>query len=270
MNLDARKQEIKLTALHLAVDDTIMAECPFCCAQHEHKLAITRKDTGLIYHCFRASCGASGFIPSNSSDVEAPKKGKKTKIRMYDGPVWWPIDYPFSFLQERFGIHPRYLQELGIVDIDELNYLLPVYSIKSNKVSRQLRYFDGTEPKAVLYPYSQGPYYQEHRGKSKEYMGKPVTVVVEDYFSMLKVQQNSRGNVRAVSIVGTHISEEMAIWLGRTSSKIVMMLDPDAVSKAFKWKRTYSLIWPECNVVLLEEDPKDTDNEVLTELLSYV
>lgn len=269
MNIDSRKEEVKLEALSLPVECSMMAHCPFCGAMHEKSLSISRTYDGLVYNCFRASCGASGFIGSKA-ECNTPKKRKK-QFKPYTGRVaYYPFE-PIPFLEDRFDIHTDMLREVGIVD--ELNFLLPVHSINSKgKAGNQLRYFDGTEPKAVLYPEQEGPYYQHIASpySAFAYAGKPSIVIVEDYFSMLKVQQNAYSKVFAMSIMGTHISEEMALWIGKHSSRVVLMLDPDAVNKSFKFKKLYSLLWPECKIVQLDEDPKDTPNSVLKELLTYM
>jgi len=163
------------------------------------------------------------------------------------------------------------MDDIGIVDEDNHHYLLPVKTIRhNNEVGKQLRKFDGSKPKAILYYTQEGPYIQTAPRNLLFKSRKPTAIVVEDYFSMLKVQEaadQQHLNAMAVGILGTHISEEVAIWLSKNYLRVVLMLDPDAVSKAHKFVTKYQLIWPNAQVVLLEDDPKDTPMVALKELV---
>jgi hypothetical protein len=268
----SKQSEVKLMAFDLYMDESMLVHCPFCGAEHERSLSITRKPAGLVYHCFRASCGVSGFVPSNTGYLNEKPKEVKKNAKPYNGSVVYYDHYHYPFLADRFDIDPVYMDEIGIVDEDNHNYLLPVYTTRHHhQVGAQLRRFDGSKPKAILYYDEEGPYVQhlfKLKGLGRRH--KSTVFVVEDYFSMLKVQEaidRQWLNAKAVSILGTHVSDEVAMWLGKHHSKVVMMLDPDAINKAHKFVAKYNLIWPGSSAVLLNEDPKDTDMEVLKELV---
>lgn len=269
MTLDG---ELKLQALDLHVDESKIIHCPFCKATHERSLSITRKESGVVYHCFRASCGVSGFVPSSPGQMHTHREVKKTKP--YRGTMIWYDHYHFPFLSERFGIDPVYMDGIAIADEEQHHYLLPVANIyRQGVIGWQLRKFDGSKPKAILYYEDAGPYLQyvpvPNRGL---YRSKPTIYVVEDYFSMLKVQEacdRQNLNGKAISILGTHITDELAVWLGKHSKTVRMMLDPDALSKAYKFNKQYGLLWGNSSVVLLDQDPKDTPMDALKEIVTY-
>lgn len=265
--------EIKLQALDLHVDESKLIHCVFCGAMHERSLSITRKESGVVYHCFRASCGVSGFAPSSMG--QGPLHQRKMKEpKPYTGTRIFYDHYNYPFLTERFDIDPVYMDGIGIADEGRHYYLLPVHNIyRQGIIGWQLRKFDGSKPKAILYYEDSGPYVQYVPAPSNwKYRSKPTIYVVEDYFSMLKVQEacdRQNLNGKAISILGTHITDELAVWIGKHSSKVRMMLDPDAISKARKFDRDYGLVWGDSGVVLLDQDPKDTPMDALREVVLY-
>lgn len=266
------ENEVKLMALPLAEDESTLTNCPFCRAEHERSFSVTRKNTGIVYHCFRASCGASGFISAMPSAVVRQTPAKKYKP--YNGPMYDSIEFPFHFLVDRFNIHVYYLNDVQIADFDAHHYLLPVYSIHNDNRSAgwQLRKFDGSKPKAILYPEADGPYIQKVRPRHyADYRANPYIAIVEDYFSMLKVQaafDALKINGVAISILGTHISDELAVWISRKARQVMLMLDADATNKSFAFKKEYNIIWPKCRVIRMDKDPKDTDISILQELIT--
>lgn len=269
MTLDG---ELKLQALDLHIDESKIIHCPFCKATHERSLSITRKESGVVYHCFRASCGVSGFVPSSPGQMNTHREVKKTKP--YKGTMLFYDHYHYPFLTERFGIDPTYMDGIGISDEDRHHYLLPVHNIyRQGIIGWQLRRFDGSKPKAILYYEDSGPYVQYVPAPSNwKYRSKPTIYVVEDYFSCLKVQEacdRQNLNGKAISILGTHITDELAVWLGKHSNTVRMMLDPDALSKAYKFNKQYGLLWGNSSVVLLDQDPKDTPMDALKEIVLY-
>ena len=262
--------EVKLQALDLHVDESKLTYCPFCNAEHERSFSMTRKADGIVYHCFRASCGASGFV-SSTANYFTQKETSEKKTKPYTGSVVYYDHYHYPFLADRFDIDPVYMDEIGIVDEEQHHYLLPVYGPNDKRqIGKQLRRFDGSKPKAILYYDKEGPYIQIAPAHLVFKARKPTVFIVEDYFSCLKVQEALDRQMlpgMAVSILGTHVSDDVALWLSKNFKSVVMMLDPDAVNKAQQFVSKYQLIWPGARVVVLDDDPKDTPMDVLKEIV---
>jgi len=261
--------EVKLQALDLHVNESKLTYCPFCGAEHERSFSMTRKADGIVYHCFRASCGASGFV-SSTANYFTQKEASEKKTKPYTGSVVYYDHYHYPFLADRFDIDPVYMDEIGIVDEEQNHYLLPVRGLDGREIGKQLRRFDGSKPKAILYYSNEGPYVQKAPASLVFKRRKPVAFIVEDYFSMLKVQEAlDRQHLSgvAISILGTHVSDAVALWLSKNYKRVVMMLDPDAVNKAQQFVSKYQLIWPGARVVVLDDDPKDTPMDVLKEIV---
>jgi hypothetical protein len=258
------REEIKMMALDLAQEESMITHCPFCGAKHEKTFSMTRKADGIVYHCFRASCGASGFVGSNSF---APVYKKEFEGKPYTGQYWYDDVHPT--LAYKFDIGEAYLSTVATVDDMNDHNLLPVYNINGRKAGWQLRKFDGSQPKAILYYDRPGPYVQMYR-RPRMLRSKGTVFLVEDYFSMLKVQEVCDAlqlPAMAVSLMGTDVQDEVALWLAKHFNHVVFMLDPNAIHKSMRYARKHRLLWDSVNIVQLEDDPKDSSQEVLIEIV---
>lgn len=264
-----KKLEIKDQCNDLPLDASKLLHCPYCGAEHERSLSVTRKSSGLVFNCFRAKCGVGGFINSISSVPHVSEVKKKWKP--YQGRMHRALEEEIMYLYNTYGIDMSYADEIYLNE--DGRYMFPSFSIYQHGIAGwQDRRFDGIGKKVVFYPQAAGPYYQVLKNNSiHKYAGRPIMYIVEDYISMLKVQMAidmEHINGKAVSLMGTHITDEMAMWLSKTSSNIVFMLDNDATHKSIKYKHQYNLLWPDAKAVLMEHDPKDTDINILRSLVA--
>lgn len=266
---DERYLQIKQECANLPVEASKLIYCPFCGAIHERSLSVTRKPSGIVFNCFRAKCGRSGFVPSIGTNNTNSKKVKEYKG--YNGEINPCTKEHKDFLQDKYGIHQRCM---SYIRSDEQGFMMfPAYSpsLGSLVVGWQKRRFDGVGKKAIFYPSMDGPYYQFHPTlEVYAYRDPPVIYIVEDYISMMKVKMAIENNIingQAISLMGTHLTDSMALFLAKSSTNVVFMLDNDATDKSIKYKNKYQLLWPNARVVMMQDDPKDTDINTLNALV---
>lgn len=283
--VDDRYLQIKQDCVNIPVDSSRLIYCPFCEALHERSLSVTRKASGIVFNCFRAKCGRSGFIHS----VSHPARGVDRKVKEfngYGGKIKPASRKNLAYIRDKYAIEESYLNHINeneqgfvmfpvfsiIMEIENSTALTQVVRMNRALSGWQQRRFDGIGKKAVLYPCTDGPYYQYYKlyRTAYDYKSPPVFYIVEDYISMLKVQMaidKNNINGRAIALMGTHISDGMALWLSKNSSNVVFMLDNDATNKSIKYKNKYQLLWPNARVVMMQEDPKDTNIDILRSLI---
>lgn len=91
--------------------------------------------------------------------------------------------------------------------------------------------------------------------------------LVEDVWSAIKVKQELGEQV--ISLMGTHISQELAMWLRMNySGPIYLALDKDATQKAIDYVRKYSHILPNLRPVFLSKDLKYLNVDQMLELIN--
>lgn len=277
------KKQVKLLASGLHVgEDSGFTECPFCQVNHEEKFSVTRLDTGLVYNCFRASCGAKGFISTGYWEAEYGEKPVRPKQRPYVNRLHTPSDLDNDFFRGTWGIEPYGFK---VTHRDE--FALPMEGPAGNRrgwVIRQpvwkgrechrkgvegkpkaLTYKDRAEDSRLAWASFVGylPFTTDvSRGISKH------IVLVEDILSAYKVSQSLPKVATGVALNGVDLGYQEVIEIGKESPLVVsIFLDPDATNAAYRIQAKWGLSFNYCRVITADRDPKDIDKEELEALL---
>lgn len=261
------EESIKSNALDYEVDETVMGLCPFCNVTHEATLSVTRTEEGLLYNCFRASCGAKGFISSGVWRIPPETKDIKFKKFKPHEFVKDLEDLPQSVLDvmlDKYELTEAELNEQRIKFVRAENRLyMPVFDYTSERFGgisktltagvksfKTINYFD-RESSRLSYP----------RGGSDR--GGAIAVV-EDVLSSIKVNRY----VRAVALLGHTISIEQIKELRSQTDHLIIMLDNDVMHKALQLKKKFGFYFRNFSVILMSNDPKDTESKKLEEIIN--
>jgi len=269
------KHAVKLLAQGLSIgEDTGFVECPFCMAAHEEKFSVTRTVTGLLYNCFRASCGASGFIPTGYwDDGPAARTTPKPKNRPYINALYLLTDMDTTFFKEEWGVDPI---DFKVTSKDE--YALPILhpvGFPRGWVIRQPVWKGVTscprkgvpnKPKALNYKDR-----HDHSRLSWSPWSRVVNphqvVVVEDIISAWKIGQCYR-DARGVALNGAKMGYPEAAEIAKENPTCVTIwLDPDVTNQAYKILHRWGLSFNYCRVVTSDADPKDMTPKQIEEIL---
>ena len=262
------EESLKSSSLNYDVDESGLSICPFCNADHETSLSITRTDQGFLYNCFRASCGAKGFISSMVGPVPPETKDvkfKKFKPRAFTGELENLPERVITMMLDNYELTEEELHEQGIKFCRAENRIyMPVFTYTGEQfggVSKSLtpgvrrfktiNYFD-RESSRLSYP---------RRGVS----GESPIVIVEDILSAIKCSRHTR----SVALLGHTISIPQIKELRNQTDSIILMLDADVIHKALSLKKKFGFYFRNFSVVYLSNglDPKDMKDEELKELL---
>lgn len=268
------KQAVKLLAQGLSVgEDSGFVPCPFCHAEHEQKFSVSRLDTGLIYNCFRASCGASGFISTGYWEADYGEKPVRPKRRPYTGELHEYTAEDTAFFREAWDIEPT-----GFMVTDRDEYALPILGptgFRKGWVIRQPRWKSAPECARTGNPnpdYPKALTYKDEPDHSKLSWGRKTRgdmehiVLVEDILSAWKITQHT--NHIGVALQGTTLGYEEVKEIGRERPlSVTIWLDPDATNAAYKIQHKWGLSFNQCSVITSDADPKDIAPEVLREKL---
>lgn len=272
------KTEVKLFANDLAVGESKQKLlCPSCGGgrSREKTFSVSRTEYGVLYNCYRAKCGESGFVGSIPAPV-LPRimklPNEKLKPREYWHSVRMPAEDDLWYFSDRFQLKPvvttRYVRTS---DYDE--YIFPIYGINGFERGYVVRQplWKGLEcprkgregrPKAQTFPHVREPM------QSFYVPSEPLSealVVVEDQVSAIKVCQAGH---RAVALLGCNVdADKVREWSQLKPKEVLIALDKDATAAAFKIAGKWGLCFHGTRVVLLERDLKDEDIDDITEVL---
>lgn len=251
--------------------------CPVCKGgtNEERTFTVSRVDDGLVYNCYRATCGTRGFIPTSGRLVQPSQKhDPRESLRPYYGEYNPLSDKDFAYFKERFDLSR--IPEFAIGVTERQEYVFAVRGPDGQRIRGYLiRAIPwGGSPQAPRQPTTVA-------GKSKSFllmhalgatqswfvgeMGLDTVVLVEDHISAMKVAQQG---VTAVAIIGTNIDEVKVREIALTRPKqVIIALDQDATATAFKHARRWGLAFDSIRVAMLESDIKDTDNDKILGVL---
>jgi len=264
------RQQVRLLAAGLAVgEQTGFLECPFCLASHENKFSIIRRAEGLVYNCFRASCPARGFVSTSAYDLGSSPVVTPVKApRPYKKPLE-PIDSEDRrFFRRTWGLQA----DSFMVTLDD-EYALPILNpigYRKGWVIRQPRWKgrhchrkgNPDRPKALTYKDE-----VKHSRLSWSYGKQDTLVIVEDILSAWKVGQSGGG--RGVALNGADMGyaevEEIETY---NPARVVIWLDPDATSAAYRLQAKWGLCFRDCTVITSNADPKDISKDEIHERIN--
>lgn len=277
-------QFVTLEGAYLAEGDTLRGvECPVCHGgtSHEKTFSITRVAEGLVYNCFRASCdGARGFVPTAGVLLPAsPERARDDGLRPYKGPILPLAEKDIQFFRKRFDlIVQKY--DLGVTEYGEY-----VFNIRDpqgrtrGRVVRQIPWnptearpyspprpslYVGSVTKTKAFPEVPGPFQGWYEPAHEHADYNPV-VMVEDALSAMKVAQ---AGFKSVALLGTYVNNDRVREIAmQKPTEVVIALDNDATSVAFKIARQYGLAFPKVRVAMLSCDTKDMDADKVASAL---
>lgn len=262
--------------------------CPKC-GTKAGNFSITRTQEGLLYHCFRASCGLSGIISSRHAHNEEHRGKEKIKIEK-------KRDYIYSldiepcrkckdvtqYMENKYNIKPGYLDDFGCGYCSGTgDFVVPIRGYDVFQVScimgywfKDLQYIlTGKLPshkrtKTKLYWVSESQ-------KSKLYApytlrcGIP-TIIVEDPLSAIRLVTHMGTDYNIVALLGSHMNQEQAQVLAQYSSILYLMLDPDTWESGaiYKPMDNFKLMFDKIMPILSLADPKDLSDEDIKGLKS--
>ncbi len=235
--------------------------CPACNGGRSRELSLSCAPeyfSGFaIARCWRASCGYFAKVPL---DPNAKIGTPQFKPRFFEGELASQGDAVRLLMPYNIGV-PAML-EFGIrAVVDKDAVYMPVHGPAGQERGGMLRYFDGTQPKAVSYKATDQPWQAWHVPAA--YQGNsmvPLPAIVEDQLSAMRCWQLG---IAAVALLGVNLNSDKAAELQQHSQLWKLALDADAFSKALGYAKKYSWLQP----VRLEKDLKDSsDAEILERL----
>lgn len=276
--------DIKMTLVGMEEGTSIREQCPFCGGK-ERTLSITRNFDNGVFNCYRASCGAKGFIPLNPLALPKTtvKKEKKGKGSLHGELADAADDYlasKYDLSKEILRLNPCWIARNITFVNGEYHTLL------GDGLWLYLRDFNYTTwgvytKKLVGYNWQNPnktwtsiieevdfPYYVPTIDRSKPYVDN-VVYFVEDPISALKVAQLG---YQSVALLGTHFKRDHVLELVKQKFRgIVWMLDPDTWQNPAAKSKAESLasqVGPilQHKIVYMDRDPKDTDIQELEDI----
>lgn len=248
------RRTIKLIAAEYEVgDQTELIKCPFCNGGDSGEPSFTMNiiNEGVLYICYRAGCGAKGFVPNLRMGAE-PVRPKQEMTNPFKGDVSDLPEMVSSFLVDRF---PCLTEE--ILHHEQIRYshdrrriLLPLFDVRGFQFGLQARSYEET-PKAISYfdnlsvPKLHFPLGYRRGARA---------TLVEDQFSAMIL---CAYGIPAIALIGTNVSDTQAEHLFNLGIReLVFYLDADAAHKAIKFQKEYSLEF-RSSVYYHRKDPKD-------------
>lgn len=260
------RAELELEAQTLEPGESVRMVCPFCGGgdDRERCLSLTHRDDGtLLYHCYRARCGAGGVLGLNTGARAALGRVGEQLARRASR-VKPNIEGQMRELDSdmgAWGLSPSELMGLGVMwNAGTGRLALPVYGPRYLLRGRVLRVLPGDTrtPKALTWMYEEGPSLAWNR------VDGACTIVVEDIPSALKL---GGLEYRAVALNGTHMTDEAVAELDRNSTSVIWALDRDALAKAMALDKKYRLLFKNTTVLVLDRDFKDQTFEEVDKCL---
>lgn len=254
---------LELEAQALEPGQSVRMVCPFCDGGPDrHKtMSLTHAEDGtLLYHCYRAGCGAGGRLGKGGlvrtrqptprpSRIKPSIENRLREVRG-NGDAW--------------GMSAATLNQMGVRwDEETQRFALPMFGPTALLRGRVLRVPPGDTrlPKVLTLPYLDAPVLAWNRERGDQ------VIVVEDIPSSLVLEIHG---YRAVALNGTHMTEEAIEELDRIATDVVWALDRDAVAKAMRLNASTRMYFGQTAVLVLEKDVKDMDYEEVRRCLSEI
>lgn len=283
------KDQIKLDALSLSVGETTRdILCPKCAANGDSEkgsFTVTRLDSGIVYHCYRASCNFKGFVPSLGYELNTHQTDKTFEPKIFRRPLKrLPIDIN-KWIKRTYRLTKEEIKYNELkYDYTENRLWQPITSVEGYKIGATTKKLPRsfareevdmekflTGQKSISYWEKDVPRLDfpiEYNAiKQKE---RPGIVIVEDKLSAIRVNRF----MRCCSLSGSHIDDKQIAELSRLTDNIVLALDFDTwfqkggEAKGLKFYRKYSLFFKSFQVRMIKNDPKEMTNlEIIQEII---
>jgi hypothetical protein len=235
--------------------------CPYCLGgdHNDKSFSITRIDTGYLFHCYRAKCGASGIYSAQASS-DARTYHKTFTPKTYDGETVALSEVQRSWFATRYGLTDHEIVGSGVTfNPAKDSYVFPIRDMRGYDVGKIDRTYaelgNYRKPKAITYWFNDVPKLYFPR---MELFRTREVYIVEDNISAIRGARYGD----TVACLSSHLTEKDAVWLSRYYDRAVFALDRDAVSKAIALSKMYGLVFRDgTRTLLLEEDIKDSSDD---------
>ena len=262
------QDQVRLLALALPVGGRSTHQlCPVCGGgtSRERSLVVSRSDSALFYKCYRNKCGWHGVISSVPTDREVSNRVKRERPPdTYNGQTRILVEEDIAFLQDKFELSREMIVQNRVKrNLDNGKCAFPIIALDGREIGILDRDFRPGVTKAKVFWFSyKVPKLHFPRELNEKYTRR--IFIVEDILSAMKI--NQLGRVAVCAILGTSISDDTMKYLSSITDSITLMLDPDAIQTANRYRKRYNLLFKQpIGVVQLKEDPKDTPFEELQE-----
>lgn len=265
--------EVKALAEELVIGEQSSGNiCPHCGggSTKEGSFSVKRERISAHYICHRASCGIRGSVLMSENEVENIRRPRKSRFdvdRTMLGVTSVMInDEQMLYLTNEFGLEREDLKRVNWLWDNLHNRLyMPIWGPTKLYVGYVLRSFEkGIKRKALTVVTSQAiPSACFYRPSVPDKNDK-LLVIVEDQISACKVSRH----FNACALLGTHISENLIGLIEASGfTRISLLLDKDAFTKAVKYKKVYGELFDEFVVKQPERDLKYLTDERIKELV---
>ena len=271
------RAEVKEAAKQIALGETGTVPCPYCMEawvtqgrpvhwRPARSFSITRDSTGVLYHCFRASCNnSSGFIP----DVTLEHIPKKKFTPMLYGYELYPLDIDTDTPLLEKGFTCKELHDAGVkYNPIRGTYVFEIRDYQGYTVGYVDRDLTGNrKPKAITYWFNDVPKLHFARvpdtyRRTGDTIATPdPLLIVEDIPSSIKGSRY----IDTVALMSSHINLEQVKHLRQLTDTVYLALDEDATDKAIKLQKRYGFYFRNFIVLPLSKDIKDMNNKELRE-----
>ena len=215
--------------------------CPICEGGPtiEKSFSLGRSPVGVWYKCWRAKCGAKGFIEENGTRTEyagpSIEEIKKSQEEALTKTVRFHIERASFNGERKFPIRAFDGKVKG-VHLRRDDY-------------RVTHIYPGEVAGGFFFPPSNSRW--------------PLIVVVEDPLSAEAVSKYAV----AYCLFGTNLSEDKVTELTETGKKIWLCLDKDATVKAAEYILKYRFIAPDMRLMPIQKDLKHWSDEELRKFI---
>ena len=229
-----------------------------------------RLPEGILYICYRASCGERGFVSSVGTIF--PSAGnflKRKESNPYTRPLQRLNAGTRRFFLQKFGLRSSEIQQFRWAPADG-KVAMPILDFRGYEIGNVLRLYpelcieQRQKPRKAISYWNSTSIPTLHFQTFKHDVRS--IVLVEDIISAIKIGRHRN----CVALLGSHLSEKNAQHLLDLGiCEVNVALDADAWDKAVKMKRQYSVLFRTFNVLTWENkrDPKDQSDEELLEWL---
>jgi len=236
--------------------------CPECEGgqSKEQSLSVWRDKPFIILKCWRDGCGYLARVPVDDGWEDAKIGQHMFKPRVYKGNLCALNTGLLKWLDTVYRIRPDTALAFNLKRVMGRRALyFPVLGPHYEERGGVLRYYDGSQPKAVSYKASAQPWQAWFLPDDIARSNRITAVIVEDVLSALRCHQ--LGYV-SIALLGTNLSLEKEREIFReVYGPVRLALDKDAFQRALRYARRNSRIVP----VLLDRDIKDISDDEIRE-----
>ncbi len=246
------------------------------CGDLKERLYVKRVARGWLYHCHNCYspgdrnthgfCRDSG-TPAPSQTLELYRKLTKDEVVPENKPLLLPSDFSTDIPAKglvwltQYGITTEEIKEFRFGFSKQMNRLiLPVYDGDTLVYwqGRNLGVVDKDNPKYINVRTGGRDVYFNHT-----IVNSSSIVIVEDILSAIRVGKS----LPAVALLGSYIPDSIRELL-KPYSKVLIWLDPDKISTAYKYATKLAPVTgKQFRVVLGSKDPKEySDGEIKEKL----